>query len=58
MGNRYEGFNPKYNRFAECYDNDVIFKEVRQNKLTSPKSEIAGVIREKIDEKMEHWLLN
>jgi len=30
MGQRHEGFNPKYNKFSECYDNPVLFNEDRR----------------------------
>lgn len=58
MGNRFEGFNPKYNKFSECYDKNVIFDEVRRSKLTSPNSSsrVVGKMKDEINEKMKKWL--
>ena len=46
MGNRFEGFNPKYNRFSEAYDNNINYKEIRERRVLSPKFEKMGDIRE------------
>lgn len=58
MGHKEEGFNPKYNKFSECFDNAPIFNEKRRQSAKGDIQKTMGMYREDIEEKMNQWVLS